>query len=89
MAARPRRVSVGVERLMRPDHPSPEEKLAETLERDRLVRRERRLELVVRELRVRAEARRAGTGRVPEPLGRALAHFQSELRSVRAALRTR
>ena len=62
-------------------------KLANVLERDRLERRERRLELVVGELRARAEARRAKSGRVPEPLGAALAGFQSELRTVRSLLR--
>lgn len=61
--------------------------LSHTLERDRLRRRERRLALVVRELRARAEIRRSASGTVPEPLGRAIADFQAELRAVRAALR--
>jgi hypothetical protein len=61
-------------------------KLAATLERDGLERRERRLELVVRELRARAELRRARTGRVPPSLRRTLGGLQSELRAVRARL---
>ena len=71
---------------MNPERPRPL-RLAATLEQDRLRRRERRLNLVVRELRARAEAGRTQSGRVPEPLGRALSDFETELRSVRARLR--
>jgi hypothetical protein len=48
---------------------------------------ERRLELVVRELRGRADAQTAVSGKVAEPLGRALADFESRLRAVRAGAR--
>ena len=68
-------------------HLPPRLALAAVLERDALERRERRLELVVRELRVRAEARRTRIGHVPAPLRRALDDFQSELREVRSRLR--
>ena len=64
-------------------------KLGATLERDRLLHRKRRLELVVRELRARADATRARSGRVPAPLGSALAEFQSELHAVRGRLGSR
>jgi hypothetical protein len=60
--------------------------LAATLERERLELRERRLTLVVRELRGRAASKRAETGRVPAALGRALAQFEDELRDVRDRL---
>ena len=64
--------------------------LGQCLERDRLSRRARRLELVVRELRVRADARTSDGGSVPAPLGRALSEFATELHRVRARLnRTR
>ena len=51
--------------------------------------RERRLKLVVRELRARADARRSKGGRVPAPLGHALADYEAELRDVRARLGSR
>ena len=60
--------------------------IAATLERDRLQHRERRLRLVVRELRARADARRTQSGHVPAPLGGALADFERELRRVSARL---
>ena len=60
--------------------------LAVRLERDRLKRREHRLDLVVRELRARAQSKREQHGRVPAPLGTALAEFQAELRAVRSRL---
>jgi hypothetical protein len=62
-------------------------KLPVAHERDRLERQERRLNHVVRELRTRATAQRADAGKVPEPLGRALAEFESQLRTVRSTLR--
>ena len=63
-----------------------DQSLAVRLERDRLRHRERRLSLVVRELRTRADARREEDGRVPAPLGSALGQFQAELRAVRSRL---
>ena len=67
-------------------HAPPQPPLASDLERDRLEHRARRLDRVARELRARAEAKRAHHGHVPAPLGSALAGFQSELRSVRSRL---
>lgn len=64
-------------------------KLAATLERDGLQQRERRLRLVVHELRGRADERRARNGHVPAPMGTALAEFETELRNVRAQLGSR
>jgi hypothetical protein len=51
--------------------------------------RERRLKLVVNELRAHTDARRSRGGRVPAPLGHALAEYEAELRDVRARLGSR
>ena len=56
--------------------------------RERLEHRERRLHLVVRELRARADARRALDGRVPAALGRAIADFENDLRATRRRIRS-
>ena len=56
--------------------------LATTLERDRLGRRERQLELVVRELRARART----YARVPPGLAHAIKGFEGELDGVRRLL---
>ena len=69
----------------------PQERLTlrSRLERHGLERRERRLELVVAELRDRADASRPSKGSVPAPLGRALVDVESQLDAVRARMRRR
>jgi hypothetical protein len=58
--------------------------VGDSLEGDRLARRERRLDLALRELRTRAHA--AGEREVPRPLGHAIRDFERQLRDVRARL---
>lgn len=59
--------------------------IAESLERHRLERRERRIAHVVAILRERREALR-GQGDVPAPLGDAIRDFDGELAQVRRRL---
>jgi hypothetical protein len=78
----------GVHRSTAPQpvvHPSP----AEELEHERLRARERRLHIVLHELRERARETRRVDGRVSPGLGQAIAAYEREVRTVHARLERR
>ena len=62
------------------------DRIARTLERDRLAQRVRRIESVTRELRQRGVYRHARTGATPAPLREAISSFERELARLRSRL---